>query len=305
METDDRQRVTAETLQERDLMSYNGMINTAQSKTRHAKTPARSKNDHSHAPVYLSPSTTKPTAIVKPDDQSVNTVVQEYDPPNVLRHPRSHRRVRMLNDLAKRECPLVQAGEGKAQKVYPEIRVTNYMIVLILKNNSLLKVPNPDGQELHIRVRAVTENKHPHPLQTVAPENALVNYKLMKDNNERICLQCDPDSFNPELGCVFLTITRDERRSRRKKYVDMGLYIYIICQCLRIKVHLFNWKQCAPAIKEVIKQENLRLCRLEFYLCIRLNPGEYQLVSQPSYTSVMEEGSAHFNFFLFFTVIFV
>lgn len=78
-------------------------------------------------------------------------------------------------------------------------------------------MPCDDGQELYIRVRVVTENRYPHPLQTVAPEKAHVDWTLMKDSNERVCLQCDPDSFDPKLECVFLIITPDERRNCRKK----------------------------------------------------------------------------------------
>lgn len=39
----------------------------------------------------------------------------------------------------------------------------------------------------------------------------------MKDNDERTCLKYDPGSFDPTSGTVFLKITNDERKKRRKK----------------------------------------------------------------------------------------
>jgi hypothetical protein len=74
-----------------------------------------------------------------------------------------------------------------------------------------------DGDEgLHIRVRAVTENGHSHPCTTVAPENASVDWTLMKNDNERLCLKCDGGSFDPVLGCVYLPITPDEQQEHKK-----------------------------------------------------------------------------------------
>jgi hypothetical protein len=77
-----------------------------------------------------------------------------------------------------------------------------------------LKVPNEEG--LYLRVRAVTESHHLHPYTTVIPENATVDWTLMKDNNERTCLQYDSDSFDPILQCVYLPISSDERKERQK-----------------------------------------------------------------------------------------
>ncbi len=74
----------------------------------------------------------------------------------------------------------------------------------------------PSDEEFHLRVRAVTENHHSHPYTTVVPENATVDWKSMKDNNERTCLQYDSDSFDPILQCVYLPINSDERKERQK-----------------------------------------------------------------------------------------
>lgn len=65
----------------------------------------------------------------------------------------------------------------------------------------------------------------------------------------------------------------------------------MIFNILRIKVRLFNWKQHGPMIKEIVERENLQLCRLELHWCKRVGPGKYQLVSRPSYTTVIEQGS--------------
>jgi hypothetical protein len=75
-------------------------------------------------------------------------------------------------------------------------------------------VPNDEG--LHIRLGAVTVNGRPHPSTTVAPQDALVDWTLMENNNERICLRCNPDSFDPALECVYLPITENERQKCRK-----------------------------------------------------------------------------------------
>jgi hypothetical protein len=77
-------------------------------------------------------------------------------------------------------------------------------------------VPDEDGETLHICVRVITENGHPHPFKTVAPEHAKVNWILMDNNNERNCLQCDKDSFDPVTESVFLPITAAERKNHRK-----------------------------------------------------------------------------------------
>lgn len=59
----------------------------------------------------------------------------------------------------------------------------------------------------------------------------------------------------------------------------------------RIKVYLFKWKQVGPGAKEVLERENLRLCRLEFIFCTRSDQGQYQPISDPSYTKVIEESN--------------
>ncbi|CAF4339599.1 unnamed protein product [Rotaria sp. Silwood2] len=257
METDDRQHTTNEILKEGECISKNIMINTAQSKTGHAKNHiCSSKNIVSHIPICLFQSTTRPATITRPDVRTSHSTIQNYASPNVTRHPSRYRRVRMLKDLEKKDCPLVQAGNGKKQREYPEIE--------------------SDGNdvELYVRVRTVTENRLRHPCQTVAPENAHVDWTLMTNtNDERSCLKCSSDSFDPVTESVFLKITDVERKDSKKI----------------VKVYLFNWKQYGPSLTGAVECKNRRLCRLEFQLCIKISSSQYQLVSLPSYTSVIEQ----------------
>lgn len=81
----------------------------------------------------------------------------------------------------------------------------------------LFKVPSEDGVPLALRVRAVTENGEVHPIQTVIPATAQVDWSLMKNNNERDCLICDPNSFDQTTQSVFINITDDERGKGQKK----------------------------------------------------------------------------------------
>lgn len=79
-------------------------------------------------------------------------------------------------------------------------------------------MPPKGDVPLYVRVRAVTENEHSHPLQTVVPETACVKWKLpLQNTNERDNLQCDPDSFDSETGSVFLEITNEEHKTRSKR----------------------------------------------------------------------------------------
>lgn len=130
METDDREPVTNEALEERESISHSGMINMTNSKVGSRKKHVHSSNNSgSHTAEYLFQSSPTPTIITGPNDQTISRPVQEYDPPTVIKHPKPHRRVRMLSDLAKNDCPLVQAGEKNSQRSYPEIEVIVYMLV--------------------------------------------------------------------------------------------------------------------------------------------------------------------------------
>lgn len=79
-----------------------------------------------------------------------------------------------------------------------------------------MKILYDHDERLHLRVRAVTINGHPHPYTTVAPENAFVDLELLKDSNERACLKCNPDIFDPSLECVYLSIKHDEQQKNCK-----------------------------------------------------------------------------------------
>ncbi|CAF4059035.1 unnamed protein product [Adineta steineri] len=202
----------------------------------------RSSNNNSLSiPVTLSKTTKKTASVVVSNVHSPMVLIIKYDPLNILKQPRRYRRVRMQNDLNKKRCPLVQAGNEDEQRIYPEIE---------LPNNA------DDNVKLYVRVRVVTESGNSHPSQCVAPETVNINISVMDNNNE----------------CVFLIITDEERCERRKI----------------IKVHLFKRLHYFVSTEKNIEIENLRLCKLEYTLCEQSTSGEYQLVSQPSYTSIIE-----------------
>jgi len=91
-----------------------------------------------------------------------------------------------------------------------------------------------------------------------------------------------------------VSIYQLRKRNGRRVEKCEHIFIHMFMSCvnvLRIRVRLFKWKQSNPTIKVVIERENLRLCRLEYILCKRSTTDAYELVSQPSYTSVIEEGN--------------
>lgn len=153
--------------------------------------------------------------------------------------------------------------------------------------------PIDDGEELWIRVRAVTENGLKHPLKCATPEVALVDFTLTTTGNERVCLQCSVDSFDPATEDVFLNITADERRSGQKMWVDPCFDGIVFFNAVsRIKVRLFNWKQFGPMTREVLEREDIRLCKLECQFCMRI-ADRYEPVSLSSFTTLIEDGRVH------------
>ncbi|CAF1364235.1 unnamed protein product [Rotaria magnacalcarata] len=256
METNDQQHIANDNVRGEEWLSKNVSINTAQSKIRYPNVvTSSSKNIINATSICSFPSTTQPTTINEPRPLSMDSLMQRYGLPKVTKNPKRHRHVRMLTDLLRNKCPLIQAGQGTQQRIYPEI-----------------EVPSNDDVELFVRIRATTEDQQPHPDQTVAPENAVVNWKLMTDLNERTCLQCDPGSFDARTGSVYLKISNAERGLRRKT----------------IKIRLLKCKRIGLPIEEDVQSEDLSICRIEFQLCTQDTSGQYQLVSQPSYTAIIK-----------------
>jgi hypothetical protein len=84
----------------------------------------------------------------------------------------------------------------------------------------------------------------------------------------------------------------------RKSKIHFHIYMSVnvsTTTTFRIRIHLINWKRQGSNLQKLVRSENLHLCKLEFHLCIRLNHGEYQLVSPPSYSSIIEEGNIRYN----------
>ncbi|UJR37548.1 hypothetical protein I4U23_030249 [Adineta vaga] len=192
------------------------------------KTTTASSENHEEMPGHPAMETTDGKLMINDDLQGRKLILNNI----------CHRRACMLGDLAKKKCPLVQAGEKRQQKVYPKIEIKS-------------------ASAEYLRVRAVTKNYEPHPLQCVAPENVQVNLEF----------------FDPSLECTYLPIDDEERRNHQKI----------------VKVHLFNWKKSGSISKEVSQRENLRLCRLEFRLCKLSSEGEYECISSPCYTSIIDQ----------------
>ncbi|CAF3194883.1 unnamed protein product [Rotaria socialis] len=256
METNDQQHIANDNVRGGEWVSKNIRINTTQSKIGYPNVDtSSSKNIITATSICAFPSTAQPTTINEPQTLAMDSLMQPYGLLKVTKDPKRYRRVRMLKDLQRNKCPLIQAGEGREQRKYLEI-----------------EVPINDDVELFVRIRATTEDQQPHSDQTVAPENARVNWELMTDRNERTCLQCDPGSFDARTGSVYLKINNDERRLRRKT----------------IKIRLLKCKRIGLSIEDDFQSADLRKCRIEFQLCTQDTSGQYQLVSQPSYTTIIE-----------------
>ncbi len=71
----------------------------------------------------------------------------------------------------------------------------------------------------------------------------------------------------------------------------INIFLKVSIADFRILAHLINWKRQGVGLKDRVKNENLHLCKLEFYLCVRNGPGKYQIVSTASYSSIIEEGN--------------
>ncbi len=80
-----------------------------------------------------------------------------------------------------------------------------------------LKVPNQDGTELSIGVRAVTVRKVKHPFKSVIPQNPPIDMSSINCNGERNCLKCDKNDHDPNSGYTYLSISDDERREVKKE----------------------------------------------------------------------------------------
>ncbi len=87
-------------------------------------------------------------------------------------------------------------------------------------------MPINNGEKLYVRVRAVTENGDMHPLKTVVPEDASVDWTILNTGDERSSLRYDKNKFDPVTQCVYLEIADDERKCGRKMLVNIFFRIY-------------------------------------------------------------------------------
>ena len=80
-----------------------------QLKVRHGKLSSQSNLGESS-----SLNVKNPINHVEPHDNELNT----YDPPEIIKQPKRYRRVRVLSEVADKNCSFVQAGEGNEQRKY-------------------------------------------------------------------------------------------------------------------------------------------------------------------------------------------
>jgi hypothetical protein len=165
-------------------------------------------------------------------------------------------------------------------------------------NYFYVKVPDEDDNDLYVAVRAVTVKKVKHPFKSVLPQNPRIDTSKIGQDGERGCLKCDKKDFDQDSEYTYLPIIPNERTQGRKEYdlidtlyVLKNLYHYFF----RILARLINWSRPGAGYKKRVIEENLRLCKLEFYLCIRNGHGDYVFVSPPSYSSIIEEGRIILN----------
>ncbi|CAF1190374.1 unnamed protein product [Adineta ricciae] len=256
METDECWPTTEDDLGGKKIISQGFLMSQKQRRRRRENT-----QKNMIAPVPLSENTEETTPLIEPQSETITDLPQECDSFKIKVHPKRYRRVRMLTDLAELDCPLVQAGNQK-RRVYPEIELKD------LSNSAD-----------YIRIRAVTETGHAHPWQCVAPMKPQVCLQMESTHGERRCLQCDPDKFNPEDESVYSAINSEERQIGKKL----------------IQVHLFKWKHARPNIERGAEEDNPLKCRLEVYLCKRLDFGKFELLFQPCYTKIIEQGDGNLS----------
>ena len=202
----------------------------------------------------------------------------------------------MWNQEDVHSCKLVKGN--LSESTLKQLWVAMVWNLVPKRHDCTSKVPPiDDGEELWLCVRAVTETGRKHPLKCVTPEAVRVDFTLTTTGDERACLQCDVNSFDPATECVFLEVTPNERRKRWKMWVDPWVavhcsYLTLFADRSSIRVRLFNWKKFGPSNRDGTEREDLRLCKLELVFCVRLS-GQYHPVSPLSYTTLIEDGKAN------------
>ena len=75
--------------------------------------------------IPLSQSTMSSLTATEIEQATFNSLPGRFESPEIRKQPRRHYHVRMLTDVKSGRCPLVQAGERKSQRVYPETAVSS------------------------------------------------------------------------------------------------------------------------------------------------------------------------------------
>ncbi len=154
-----------------------------------------------------------------------------------------------------------------------------------------------------------TIDDEPHLSKVIVPAKTHVNAEHLFRDNDLNCLrfdECDPaDHFDEYQRHIYSEISSTEHQRGYKEYVNNDTLIRLFLYYLsRVRIHMFNLYQNQFITKEIIETKQLNACRLVFWLCVYRNE-EYLAVSQPSFSSIIEESKFYYSFFSLFTLVFL
>ncbi|UJR37546.1 hypothetical protein I4U23_030247 [Adineta vaga] len=184
------------------------------------------------------------------------SVEKRCEPPKIIIEPKSEWHYRSMKDLSKNHLPFL-AGSGRQRT---PIRVS---------------VPSASKQEMFLGIALLTMKYQPHPSKVIVPAKTTVNNEHLTHDNNLQCLRFDENStdyFDSETRCIFSKISHNEHHIGSKD----------------VRVHMFNLYQNQTLTKDLIEIEQLNLCKLCFWFCVRKN-GQYVSISQPSLSVIIEE----------------
>jgi hypothetical protein len=129
METDDARVETNDISRERALAMQNDMFSASKGKT-------ISQTNHAFENPFQFFGSVEEATKQTMNLQKVIVPKSKYNPTQIIKQPKRYRHVRMITDLAKNDCPIVQAGEEKTQRTYVEIEVSSCILMYIEKGTT-------------------------------------------------------------------------------------------------------------------------------------------------------------------------
>ncbi|CAF3697882.1 unnamed protein product [Adineta steineri] len=190
---------------------------------------------------------------------SVSTSLEfQYETPSILVQPKGEWHNRNMKELANKGVSRL-AADGP-QRTFPQVQV-----------------PPKKDQDMYLTVQILTYNNEKHPSKVLVPENTDVNMDgFCNDNNLSRLLfdKCKKQNnyCEPGNGCVYLGISPEEHQAQRK----------------HVRIRMFNLYQTGSITKELIEANQLKKCKLAFWLCI-LQDGVFKPISNVSLSSIIEE----------------